>query len=165
MDGAHASQNFPRIRVSIFDASGLISNAKIIRELMEEVCDDLMKWMEKQPDSHGALNGLIVFDEAERFAPASDKGIVRTHLMDLGDVAAKKGFGFLFATESPMDMDDEMIDRCSCVFFGRANSPGAIDAMKSRCAPHGLAPADIPRLSQGRFFFVSPEIKSYFDVE
>ncbi|VEN74862.1 putative ATPase-like protein [Candidatus Desulfarcum epimagneticum] len=149
-------QGFAKIHAPVFDASGMIANFKVLDELMVRVCRTLIQWMKNRPDAPGVLNGLLIFDEASRFIPASGKGESPPLIRELIEMARKKGFGLIFATESPGDVSLDLMDRRSCYFLGKASSPAAINIINSRRKPHKRDNGDIPRLPGGKFHFVGP---------
>ncbi len=61
--------------------------------------------------------------------------------------------GLIVATQTPKDIDNKVVSNCTTHFYGKMNSPAAIDTVKEMMANKGGAASDIAALPSGVFYF------------
>jgi hypothetical protein len=58
----------------------------------------------------------------------------------------------VFATQNPKDIDNRIVANCSSHFYGKVNSPAAIETVRDLIRAKGGTGEDVPRLSRGQFY-------------
>ncbi len=98
------------------------------------------------------LRGLLVIDEAKDFVPSQKSSVCRESLLRLTAQARKYHLGLVFATQNPKEIDNRIVANCSTHFYGKVNSPAAIETVRNLIRGKGGSGEDVPRLSRGRFY-------------
>jgi len=138
-----------RTRVSIVSLVGLPSDESR-QEFVNRLQMSLFTWIKKVPSSRPRL---YVIDEARNFVPSSKPAACKDSAISLAAQARKYGLGLIFATQSPRDIDNKIISNCTTHFYGKMNSPAAIDTIRELIAAKGGNASDIATLQSGTFYF------------
>ncbi|MGL5079879.1 MAG: helicase HerA domain-containing protein [Microcoleaceae cyanobacterium] len=148
-----------KTRVSILNFVGL-PGLETQQHFLNQLFMTLFTWIKKNPaPSHAPLRGLLVLDEAKDFAPAGSTSTpCKASLNRLVAQARKYGLGIIFATQAPKSIDHNIIANCSTQFYGRANSPAAIEVIQEQLRQRGGSGQDIARLDKGQFYAVSESL-------
>ncbi|MGB5973712.1 MAG: ATP-binding protein, partial [Nodosilinea sp.] len=129
------------------------------QQFLNQLAMTLFTWIKKNPAPTGqALRGLLVIDEAKDFLPSQQTTPCKSSLNRLAAQARKYGLGLIFATQAPKSIDHNIIANCSTQFYGRANSPAAINVVQNQLRQRGGDGDDIAKLNRGQFYVVSESI-------
>ena len=142
-----------KTRVSVVSLIGLTSD-EAQQAFVNQLAMTLFGWIKRNPDpAPRPLRGLLVIDEAKDLVPAVKATACKESLQKLAAQARKYHLGLIFATQNPKDVDNKIVGNCSTHFYGKANSPNAIDLIKQLIQTRGGSGNDVPTLPRGRFFF------------
>ncbi len=152
-----------KTRISVINFIGL-PGLDAQRQFLNQLFMTLFTWIKKNPPPPGqSLRGLLVLDEAKDFVPAQGSTPCKASLNRLAAQARKYGLGLILATQAPKSIDHNIIANCSTQFYGRANSPTAIDVIREQLSQRGGNAQDIAKLQRGQFYVasegISPPIK------
>jgi hypothetical protein len=140
-----------KVRVSVVNLSGLPDQGAQ-QQFMNQLAMTLFSWIKKHPARGRAIQGLLVIDEARDFVPALKTVAGKDNLIRLVAQARKYGLGLIFATQAPKSIDHNIIANCSTQFYGRQNSPAAIDTVREQLNQRGSSGADVAKLPRGVFY-------------
>jgi hypothetical protein len=144
-----------KTRISVLNLVGLPSLATQ-QQFINQLAMTLFAWLKKHPcPPDRPLTGLLVVDEAKDFVPSQSSTVCKASLMRLAAQGRKYGLGLIFATQAPRSIDHNIIANCTTQFFGKANSPAAIEAVQEQLKLRGGGGGDIARLPRGRFYLHS----------
>lgn len=147
-----------RTRISVINCVGLpnLINQQLF---LNQLAMTLFSWIKKHPCPEGRpVRGLLVIDEAKDFVPSIRSVPCKTSLLRLVAQARKYGLGLVFATQSPRDLDHNVITNCTTQYYGKASSPNAIDVIAEQLRLRGGGGGDIPKLDTGRFYVYSESL-------
>jgi DNA helicase HerA-like ATPase len=119
---------------------------------MNQLSMTLFSWIKKHPARGRSLQGLLVIDEARDFIPSGKSVAGKDNIIRLVAQARKYGLGIVFATQAPKSIDHNIIANCSTQFYGRQNSPAAIDTVKEQLQQRGASGSDVAKLPRGVFY-------------
>ncbi|MFZ4658993.1 MAG: helicase HerA domain-containing protein [Caldilineaceae bacterium] len=150
-------------RISVINLSGLMGLAAQ-QQFLNQLAMTLFTWIKKNPaPSVQPIRGLLVIDEAKDFVPSLGATACKANLLRLVAQARKYGLGLIFATQAPRSIDHNIIANCTIQFYGRANSPAAIEVVQEQLRLRGGAGQDVARLERGQFYAtaesVNPPVK------
>jgi predicted ATPase len=141
-----------RTRISVVNFVGL-PRLESQQEFLNRLAMTLFSWVKKHPaPPQQPLQGLLVIDEAKDFIPSGQSAPCRRSLLRLSAQARKYGLGLVFATQAPKSVDHNVIANCSTQFFGRVNSPAAIEVVQGQLRQRGGTGDDVARLDSGTFY-------------
>ncbi len=141
-----------RVRISVINLVGL-PGLDAQRYFLNQLAMTLFSWIRKNPDPGGRLlRGLLVIDEAKDFIPSQKTSVCRESLLRLAAQARKYHLGLVFATQNPRDIDNRIVANCSTHFYGKVNSPAAIETVRDLIRAKGGLGEDVPRLPRGQFY-------------
>ena len=136
-------QSSEKTRISILNFVGLPSLGAQ-QQFLNQLFMTLFTWIKKNPaPTDKPIRGLLVIDEAKDFVPSLSSTPCKASLNRLVAQARKYGLGLIFATQSPKSIDHNIIANCSTQFYGRANSPNAIDVIQEQLRQRGGKGQDI----------------------
>jgi len=145
-------QSYTRTRISVINFVGL-SGLEAQRAFLNQLAMTLFSWIKKHPEpGPRPLRGLLVIDEAKDFAPSQKESICKESLTRLAAQARKYHLGLVFATQNPKDIDNKIVANCSTHFYGKVNSPAAIEVVKDLIRVKGGSGEDVARLPRGQFY-------------
>jgi Helicase HerA, central domain len=146
-------QSSARVRISVINMVGL-PGLEAQRYFLNQLAMTLFAWLKKNPDpGERQLRGLLVIDEAKDFVPSQKSSVCGESLLRLTAQARKYHLGLVFATQNPKEIDNRIVANCSTHFYGKVNSPAAIETVRDLIRTMGGAGEDVPRLSRGQFYF------------
>lgn len=139
-------------RVSVISFVGL-SSLEVQRQFLNQLAMTLFSWIKKNPaPPDRTLRGLLILDEAKDFVPGQSASVCKASLMRLAAQARKYHLGVLMATQNPKEIDNKIVGNCSTQYYGKVNSPAAIDTLRDEIAKRGGSGNDIGTLPAGRFY-------------
>ncbi len=151
-------QSSGKTRISILNFVGLPSIGAQ-QQFLNQLFMTLFTWIKKNPaPTDQPVRGLLILDEAKDFVPSTQSTPCKASLNRLVAQARKYGLGLIFATQAPKSIDHNIIANCSTQFYGRANSPAAIDVIQEQLRQRGGSGQDIARLERGQFYVVSESL-------
>jgi hypothetical protein len=140
-----------KTRISVINLSAL-PDTTAQQQFVNQLATSLFSWIKKYPPRGQALRGLLIVDEARDFVPSGKSVPGKDNLIRLAAQARKYGLGIVFATQAPKSIDHNVIANCSTQFFGRANSPAAIETVQEQLRDRGASGADVAKLPKGQFY-------------
>jgi hypothetical protein len=143
-----------KVRVSVINLSGLPDQAAQ-QQFVNQLATTLFVWIKKHPARGRALQGLLVVDEARDFVPSGKSVPGKDGLIRLTAQGRKYGLGMVFATQAPKSVDHNVIANCSTQFYGRANSPAALETVQAQLQQRGGGGNDVAKLEKGQFYVFS----------
>ncbi|MEL6327513.1 MAG: ATP-binding protein, partial [Cyanobacteria bacterium J06626_23] len=147
-----------KTRISILNFIGLPGLPQQ-QQFLNQLAMTLFTWIKKNPAPAGVpLRGLLVIDEAKDFLPSLQTTACKSSLNRLAAQARKYGLGLIFATQAPKSIDHNVVANCSTQFYGRANSPSAIEVVRDQLRQRGGDGFDIAKLGRGQFYAVSESL-------
>jgi energy-coupling factor transporter ATP-binding protein EcfA2 len=145
--GQHAQAG--RTRLSIVSTK-FLSDPDHVQLWVSQMLMELARWTSRHP-SH-ALQGVVLFDEADVYLPATSKPPTKDPMENLLKRARSAGLGLLLATQSPGDFDYRCREQVSTWFVGKVKENTALEKLKPMLAQapeHVLT--RIPNQGQGEF--------------
>lgn len=143
-----------KTRISIINFVGLPSDESR-QEFVNRLQMALFTWIKREPSAHPRL---YVIDEARNFMPSQKPAASKESAISLAAQARKYGLGLVVATQTPKDIDNRVVSNCTTHFYGKMNSPAAIDAVREMMANKGGAASDIGALTSGTFYFSTEDL-------
>jgi hypothetical protein len=141
-----------RTRISVINLVGL-PGIEAQRYFLNQLAMTLFSWIKKNPDPGARpLRGLLVIDEAKDFVPSQKASVCRESLVRLVAQARKYHLGLVFATQNPKDIDHRIVANSSTHFYGKVNSPAAIETVRDLIRMKGGSGEDVTRLPRGQFY-------------
>ncbi|MEL7507176.1 MAG: ATPase, partial [Cyanobacteria bacterium J06554_1] len=104
-------------------------------------------------------------DESKDFVPSRGSTPCKASINRLVAQARKYGLGLIFATQAPKSIDHNIIANCSTQFYGRANSPAAINVIQDQLSQRGGRGQDIAKLPKGQFYAISESLGSPIKIQ
>jgi len=153
-----------KVRVSVINLSGLPDQGAQ-QQFVNQLAMTLFSWIKKNPARGRALQGLLVIDEARDFVPSGKSVPGKDNLIRLVAQARKYGLGIVFATQAPKSIDHNIIANCSTQFYGRQNSPAAIDTVKDQLTQRGTSGSDVAKLPRGVFYAFTEGLPSAIKIQ
>lgn len=115
---------------------------------------ELSRWMSKSPSDK--LQGVVMFDEADCYLPATSKPPTKEPMENLLKRARAAGLGVMLATQSPGDLDYKCRDNVNTWLLGKISESNAIGKMQSLLDDcRRDVRSELPKQSIGEFFLVS----------
>src|SRR5207253_10839242 len=108
----------------------------------------LGRWISRSPARDGALQAVVLFDEADLYLPAVRQPATKEPMENLLKRARSAGLGLLLATQSPGDFDYKCRDNVRTWFVGRVKEAVAIQKLKPMFAESRIDPVG-RRATQG----------------
>jgi hypothetical protein len=141
-----------RTRISVINFTGL-SELEPQRAFLNQLAMTLFGWIKKNPEpGTRPLRGLLVIDEAKDFVPSQKASICKESLSRLTAQARKYHLGLVFATQNPKDIDNKIVANCSTHYYGKVNSPAAIEVVRDLIRMKGGSGDDVAKLPRGQFY-------------
>lgn len=152
-------------RISVVNLAGLVG-LPAQQQFLNQLAMTLFTWIKKNPaPADRPIRGLLVIDEAKDFVPALGSTPCKANLLRLVAQARKYGLGLIFATQAPKSIDHNIIANCTIQFYGRANSPAAIDVVQEQLRLRGGSGQDVARLERGQFYATSESVHPPIKVQ
>lgn len=154
-----------KTRVSVIYLNSLSSQAEkeaFVASLANAMYSRMIQWAGKSASGRKVL-GLFYLDEAAPYLPPSNKKqpVSKMPLLNLLRQARKYGFGCLYATQSPGDVDYVAFSQASTLILGRMNTRQEAEKVHPALATNPNVPADqivdvLPALKPGQLIICSP---------
>jgi hypothetical protein len=138
-----------RPRLSIINTSAL-TELPVLQFWISRLLVELGRLGRWRPSK--ALQGVVFFDEADAYIPASANPPTKEPMFELLRRARSEGFGVMLATQNPGDIDYKARDLIGTWLVGKVAQDRAIETMRHLLADH---PSVGPRLANqptGHFF-------------
>jgi hypothetical protein len=153
LDPAELLGGHGKTRISVISFIGLPTQ-EAQQQFINQLAMTLFTWIKRNPAPPAmALRGILVIDEARDFVPSQKSTPCLGSMQRLAAQARKYGLGLILATQNPRDLDNKIVGQCSTQWYGKMNSPIAIDAaldlLRSRGGSSG---DDVGALKTGRFY-------------
>lgn len=150
--------NSDKTRISVISFVGL-PGLEQQQQFLNQLAMTLFTWIKKNPAPvDQPIRSLLVIDEAKNFVPSVGSTPCKASLDRLSKQARKYGLGLIFATQTPKSIDHNIIANCSTQFYGRAQSPSAIDVIREQLRQRGNEGQDIAKLGKGQFYVTSESL-------
>jgi hypothetical protein len=115
----------------------------------------LGRWISRSPHPSGALQAVLLFDEADLYLPAVRQPATKEPMEHLLRRARSAGLGLLLATQSPGDFDYKCRDNIRTWFVGQVKEANSIAKMKPMLSDCRLdVAAALPSQEAGEFFLI-----------
>jgi len=151
--------------ISVINLGGLAS-LSVQQQFINQLAMTLFTWIKKNPAPvERPITGLLVIDEAKDFVPSGKGSFCKDSLLRLTAQARKYGLGIIFATQAPKSIDHNIIANCTTHFYGKANSPAAIDVIVDQIKLRRGSGSDVPNLKTGMFYLSSESIEKVVKVK
>lgn len=147
-----------KTRVSVINFIGLPA-LESQQMFLNQLAVSLFTWLKRHPaPPQKPLQGLLILDEAKDFVPSVQSSLCKESIIRLAAQARKYGVGLIFATQAPKSIDHNVIANCATQFFGRANSPAAIETIQNLIQDKGGSGSEVARLETGIFYLHAERI-------
>jgi hypothetical protein len=147
-----------RTRISVVSLVGL-PGVEAQRSFVNQLAMTLFGWIKANPNPAPLpLRGLLVIDEARDLAPAVASSVCKESLNRLMTQARKYHLGMVLATQNPKDLLHTIVANGSTHYYGKVNSPAALEALKSLLHDKGGNGDDVSRLTRGQFYVHNVEM-------
>ncbi|MDV3351893.1 ATP-binding protein [Leptothoe sp. LEGE 181152] len=154
-----------KTRISVINFIGLPGQEQQ-QQFLNQLAMTLFTWIKKNPAPPNLpLRGLLVIDESKDFVPSRGSTPCKASINRLVAQARKYGLGLIFATQAPKSIDHNIIANCSTQFYGRANSPAAINVIQDQLSQRGGRGQDIAKLPRGQFYAISESLASPVKIQ
>lgn len=145
--GAHAITN--RTRLSIINTQFLATESDKLFWI-SQFASELWRWTVSNPSRQ--CQAIVLFDEADRYLPASSKPITKEPIEDLLRRGRSAGLGVILSSQNPGDFDYRCRENLDSWFVGLVKDQTTINKVKPQLADTGVAiTAHLTRLSPGQF--------------
>ena len=121
------SKSAQKTPLSVINLGSLGDNTNILFWVSQFLLD-LNRYAQKHPA--GALQAVVLFDEADLYLPAQGKPSTKEPMESLLKRARSAGIGLLLATQSPGDLDYKCRDQISSWFVGKVKENTALNKLK-----------------------------------
>ena len=121
-----------KTRMSILNLSSLIGDATTEDFWVSQFLTEIGRWMNQSPTRQ--LRAALVFDETDRYLPATGKPSTKPPMENLLRRARSAGLGLILATQNPGDFDYRCRDNIETWMIGKISDDRAIDKVANRCA-------------------------------
>lgn len=139
-------------RVSVINFSFLATD-ELQQRFVNQLATTLFAWIKQHPNPPGrCLRGLLVIDEAKDLVPARRSTPCKESLIRLTAQARKYHLGVVYATQNPREIENTIIGNCSTQYYGKMNSPAALETVREQLATRGGSGDDVGRLEKGVFY-------------
>ena len=150
--GSHHSPG--KTRLSIISTKFLGTNQDV-QFWIAQLLMTLTRWISRRPSPSGALQAVIVFDEADLYLPAVRQPATKEPMEHLLKRARSAGLGLLLATQSPGDFDYKCRDNIRTWFVGQVKEANSIAKMKPMLSECRINIADqLPGQEPGEFLWI-----------
>ena len=106
------------------------------------------RFIMQSPAPEGRLQGVLMFDEADQYVPATRKPVTKPGMENLIRRARSAGVGIMLATQNVGDFDYKAVENISTAFAGKLNAPRTFEKLRSR---FGTYTDRLSKKSSGQF--------------
>jgi GTPase SAR1 family protein len=141
-----------RVRLSVINTR-FIGGDAAIDFWVSQFLVAIARYCAKNPKPY--LQAVFLFDEADKYLPATKKPATKEPMEDLLKRARSAGVGIFLGTQSPGDLDYKCKENLQTWFLGKITQPTAIEKLKPMLAAAKGNPADkLGGQPTGQFFLV-----------
>ena len=112
------------------------------------------RWMQKHPAPDGRLQAVFLFDEADRYLPATGKPATKGPMESLLKRARSAGVGVFLATQSPGDLDYKCRDQVLTWLIGKVKESVAVGKLRPMLDARPGAADRLADQKTGEFYLV-----------
>ncbi len=112
------------------------------------------RWMQKHPAADGRLQAVFLFDEADRYLPATGKPATKGPMESLLKRARSAGVGVFLATQSPGDLDYKCRDQVLTWLIGKVKESVAVGKLRPMLDTRPGAADRLADQKTGEFYLV-----------
>jgi DNA helicase HerA-like ATPase len=149
-----------RTRLSIINTAAL-TEIPVLQFWISRLLVELGRLARKRPSK--ALQGVVFFDEADAYIPATTNPPTKEPMFELLRRARSEGFGVMLATQNPGDIDYKARDNIGTWLVGKVAQERAIEKMRNLLASYPNVGSRLATQPTGHFFVLgngTKEIKS-----
>jgi adenylylsulfate kinase-like enzyme len=149
-----------RTRLSIINTAAL-GEIAVLQFWISRLLVELGRLARKRPSK--ALQGVVVFDEADAYIPAGSNPPTKEPMFELLRRARSEGFGVVLATQNPGDIDYKARDNIGTWLVGKVAQDRAIEKMRNLLSSYPNVAARLATQPTGHFFVLgagTQEIKA-----
>lgn len=145
--GAHARPGKTSLTII---STRFLGDASRVDFWVAQLLVSLGRWISKSPSPN--LQGVVLFDEADQYLPATRQPATKAPLENLLRRARSAGLGVLLATQSPGDLDYKCRDNIRTWLVGRVREKVALDKLRSLFSESSVDVASrLPNQGTGEF--------------
>jgi DNA helicase HerA-like ATPase/energy-coupling factor transporter ATP-binding protein EcfA2 len=138
-----------RPRLSIINTSALTEIA-VLQFWISRLLVELGRLARKRPSK--ALQGVVFFDEADAYIPATSTPPTKEPMFELLRRARSEGLGVMLATQNPGDIDYKARDNIGTWLVGKVAQDRAIEKMRNLLASYPNVGSRLATQPIGHFF-------------
>ncbi len=138
-----------RTRLSIINTAGL-TEIPVLQFWISRLLVELGRLARKRPSK--ALQGVVVFDEADAYIPATTNPPTKEPMFELLRRARSEGLGVMLATQNPGDIDYKARDNIGTWLVGKVAQERAIEKMRNLLASYPNVGPRLATQPTGHFF-------------
>jgi adenylylsulfate kinase-like enzyme len=149
-----------RAQLSIINTSAL-TEIPVLQFWISRLLVEIDRLARKRPSK--ALQGVVFFDEADAYIPASGNPPTKEPMFELLRRARSRGIGVVLATQNPGDIDYKARDNIVTWLVGKVAQDRAIEKMRNLLANYPNIGSRLATQPTGHFFVLgngTREIKS-----
>lgn len=136
-------------RLSIINTAALTEIA-VLQFWISRLLVELGRLARKRPSK--ALQGVVFFDEADAYIPATSNPPTKEPMFELLRRARSEGLGVMLATQNPGDIDYKARDNIGTWLVGKVAQDRAIEKMRNLLASYPNVGARLATQPIGHFF-------------
>ena len=158
--GALLPPSGERTRLTIIHTAAL-GEIAVLQFWISRLLVELGRLARKRPSK--TLQGVVVFDEADAYIPASSNPATKEPMFELLRRARSEGFGVVLATQNPGDIDYKARDNIGTWLVGKVAQDRAIEKMRNLLSSYPNVAARLATQPTGHFFVLgagTQEIKA-----
>lgn len=138
-----------RPRLSIINTAAL-SEVAVLQFWISRLLVELGRLARRRPSK--ALQGVVFFDEADAYIPATANPPTKEPMFELLRRARSEGLGVMLATQNPGDIDYKARDNIGTWLVGKVSQERAIEKMRNLLASYPSVGSRLATQPTGHFF-------------
>ncbi len=144
--GPHARPG--RVRLSVV-STRFLGDATRADFFVAQLLLSVGRWCARRPSNR--LQTVLLFDEADKYLPATRQPATKGPMEDLLRRARSAGVGIFLATQSPGDFDYKCRDNVATWLIGRVREARALEKVRTLLAARPVAPERLAGQAPGQF--------------
>jgi len=145
-----------RPKLSIINTSAL-TEIPVLQFWISRLLVEVDRLARKRPSK--ALQGVVFFDEADAYIPATSNPPTKEPMFELLRRARSRGIGVMLATQNPGDIDYKARDNIVTWLVGKVAQERAIEKMRNLLANYPNVGSRLATQPTGHFFVLGDGIK------
>lgn len=145
-----------RPRLSIINTSAL-TEVPVLQFWISRLLVELGRLARKRPSK--TLQGLVFFDEADAYIPATSSPPTKEPMFELLRRARSEGLGVMLATQNPGDIDYKARDNIGTWLVGKVAQDRAIEKMRNLLSSYPNVASRLATQPTGHFFVLGTGVK------